>query len=256
MITSTANSQIKTIVKLQKSASKRRKEGVFIVEGIRMFKEVPKDKLVDVYVTEQFYEDNKILFDGVKYEFVSESVYKEISDTMTPQGVLAVVEQAKYSLEEMLKLDNGLYLVLENIQDPGNLGTILRMSEGAGVDGLILSKDTVDMYNSKVVRSTMGAIFRVPFVYVEDICETVELLKKQGITTYAAHLQGEDFYNKDYRKSTCFFIGNEGNGLTEELTALADEKIKIPMCGQVESLNAATAATVLAYEGMRQRRLL
>lgn len=255
MITSTANSQIKSIVKLQKSASKRRKEGVFIVEGIRMFKEVPQDKLVDVYVTEQFYEENKTLFDGVKYELVSESVYKEISDTMTPQGVLAVVEQAEYSLEDMLKAENGLYLVLENIQDPGNLGTILRMSEGAGVSGLILSKDTVDMYNSKVVRSTMGAIFRVPFVYVEDICETVSDLKEKGITTYAAHLDGEDFYYKDYTQATCFFIGNEGNGLTDALTALADEKIKIPMCGQVESLNAATAATVLAYEGMRQRRL-
>lgn len=263
MITSTANQQIKNIMKLQKSASFRRKQGLFIVEGIRMFREIPKQWLKQVYVTEEFYQMHQELFADVSYELVSPAVYRDISDTMTPQGILAVVKRVSYSLRKVVLGQEEptaqveqppLVLLLENIQDPGNLGTILRMAEGAGVTGVVLSKDTVDIFNSKVIRSTMGAIFRVPFIYVEQLEEVVSFMKEQGIVTYAAHLEGKEFYDYDYAKGTCFFIGNEGNGLTPFLTNQAEQKIRIPMQGQVESLNAATAATVLAYEAMRQRR--
>lgn len=276
MITSTSNQQVKNIIKLQKSGKARQEQGVYLVEGIRMFREIPEEDMVKFYVTEDFLQrflheaenegkkqdrenqknQERYRFfqnrwqEGTDYELVSNSVFKEISDTQTPQGILAVVRQRHYTREDLL---GECILVLENIQDPGNLGTILRTAEGAGVSGIMMSKDTVDIYNPKVVRATMGAVFRVPFHYEADICEGAAWLKAKGIKCYAAHLQGDGFYNQDYRLPTCFFIGNEGNGLTAELTAKADIKIKIPMMGQVESLNAATAATVLMYEAMRQR---
>lgn len=268
MITSTSNQQIKTIMKLQKSSKARREQQVFLVEGIRMFREIPEHKLVKAYVTEDWKKQLPAHWEeGKTYEVVSDSVFREISDTQTPQGVLAVVRQMTYEREALLtgtvtahtnsdsceNVPTPCVLVLENIQDPGNLGTIFRTAEGAGVTGIMMSQDTVDIYNSKVVRATMGAIFRMPFYYEKDIKEGVSWLKEQGICCYAAHLSGTIFYDYDYCKPSCFFLGNEGNGLTPELTALADEPIRIPMGGQVESLNVATAATVLMYEAMRQR---
>ena len=255
MITSAANKQIKLIQKLQKSSKERKQQGLFVIEGIRMFKEIPVDYVDKVYVTEQFYEKNKELFQDRKPDdFVAEAVFEKLSETQTPQGVLATAKMRGYTFEDVIgRKGNPLLLVLENLQDPGNLGTILRTAEGAGVSGIIMSKDTVDVYNPKVVRSTMGALFRMPFLYVEDIFETLKELQAREITVYAAHLQGEGFYEKDYTKGTAFLVGNEGNGLTDQITAMADEKIRIPMMGKVESLNAAIAATLMAYEALRQR---
>ena len=152
--------------------------------------------------------------------------------------------------------DKPLFMILEDLQDPGNLGTIIRTGEGAGVTGVILSKTSVDVFNPKVIRSTMGSVYRVPVLYVDSIEEEVlPMLKTHGTTTYAAHLKGENNYDQeDYGKGTAFFIGNEGNGLSDELTACADTLIKIPMAGQVESLNAAMASGILMYEAARQRR--
>lgn len=146
-------------------------------------------------------------------------------------------------------------LILEGIQDPGNLGTMIRTAEGAGVTGIIMSKTTVDIFNPKVVRSTMGSLFRVPFYLTDDLAKTIGTLKKQGITMYAAHLKGKLSYDQPNYCSACgFMIGNEGNGLTPETAALADQYIRIPMEGRVESLNASIAAALLMYETHRQRR--
>ena len=254
MITTTQNKQIKQIIKLKKSARERKKQELFLVEGIRMFTEIPKEHLYKTYASEDFYHAHQEVFQGVDVELVSDSVMKEISDTMTPQGVLALVKMLKYSLSDLLNQKDPLFLVLENLQDPGNLGTILRTGEGAGISGLIMSRDTVDIYNPKVTRSTMGSIFRVPFVYVDDLFEVIEVMKEKDITTYAAHLNGTDYTREDYQRGTAFLIGNEGNGLTDELTEKAEKKIKIPMCGKVESLNAAMASGLLVYEARRQRQ--
>ncbi len=254
MITSLANQQIKQILKLQKSAAYRRKQGLFIVEGIRMFKEVPRHLAKQVLVTEECYEGHSKLFEGLPFELVSSKVYKAISDTMAPQGILVVAKQLSYTWEQVTAGEKPALILLEHLQDPGNLGTIIRMAEGAGITGIILSKDTVDIYNSKVIRSTMGSVFRVPFLYVEDVIKSAELLNQQGICTYAAHLQGEELYSYDYTKGSCVFIGNEGNGLSDGLTKEARYKLRIPMEGKVESLNAATAATIISYEMLRQRR--
>ena len=143
--------------------------------------------------------------------------------------------------------------VLEDIQDPGNLGTMLRTGEGAGITAVIMSKKTADLFNPKTIRSTMGSVYRVPFCYVEDLKAVIEKMHAAGIQTYAAHLQGKNSYTQEcYSAKTAFLIGNEGNGLSDEIAALAMCKIRIPMEGQVESLNAAVSAAILMYEAKRQ----
>ena len=256
MITSVTNKQIKNIIRLQKSSRTRREQGLFVIEGIRMFQEVPEARLDKIFVTEAFYQKNQELWkDRIPDEILSENVFEKISETKSPQGIIATVKMEEQNLEIMIQgKDNPLFLILENLQDPGNLGTILRTGEGAGVSGIIMSQDTVDIYNPKVVRATMGALFRMPFCYRKDIGDAVKSLKDNGVKVYAAHLDGSDFYEKDYHSACAFLIGNEGNGLTDQLADLADEKIKIPMQGRVESLNAAIAATLMAYEAYRQRR--
>ena len=184
-----------------------------------------------------------------------EERYLKMMKSLKPLGIISTCNPSHCFMDtvEQLAEENALLLVLENLQDPGNLGTILRTGEGAGVTGIIMSRDTVDIYNPKVIRSTMGSIFRVPFVYADNMEQVMEFLKKNQITAYAAHLDGTNYTKEDYRKSSAFFIGNEGNGLSDGLTRAADRKIKIPMSGNVESLNAAMAAGLLMYEARRQR---
>ena len=261
MITSTSNARIKRLVNLKKKRKLRDEEGVFLVEGIRMFREVPLDKLKEVYVSESFYRKEKdtvkeVLKDSkIRVEELTDTVFSHASDTKTPQGILCVVEQMNHKISELTSAECPLIMVLDHLQDPGNLGTILRTAEGAGVTGILMDRECVDIYNPKTIRSTMGALYRMPFVYVEDLRETIHTLKEKNIKSYAAHLDGKNTYDKeDYRQGTAFLIGNEGNGLREEIAQCADTWIRIPMCGQVESLNAAVAATVLMFEVSRQRR--
>ena len=138
-------------------------------------------------------------------------------------------------------------VVLDRLQDPGNLGTIVRTGEGAGISGVVMSSDCADIYNPKVIRSTMGSVFRVPFAIVDDLPQAVEKLKNSGITTYAAHLKGEIYSKNAFEKDVAFLIGNEARGLSDEVSKKADKLIKIPMAGKVESLNAAIATSILMY---------
>lgn len=255
LITSTSNSRIKRLVSLKNKGSARRKEGVFIVEGIKMYKEIPKDRIESIYIEEKFWElYKKDIQDNCT--IVSENVFKQISDTVTPQGILVVVRQKKYDIEKILKKDEKqLFILLENLQDPGNLGTILRTAEGAGVSAVIAGKSTVDVYNPKVIRSTMGSIFRVPYIISRELEGEIDYFKKNGVSVYASHLDGKDYYDdENYNGSTCFIIGNEANGITEALAAKADKKVKIPMCGQLESLNASVAAAILMYEAKKKMK--
>ena len=266
MITSTSNERVRKVVSLMEKSKARREEDAFVIEGMKMLREAPVLQVREVYVTARFLdkateEDKEILW---RYgaEEVSEDVMKKMAATQTPQGVLAVISQYHYTLEEVIKGYNQddenarpLMLILENIQDPGNVGTMLRSGEGAGATGIILSKGSADIYNPKVIRSTMGSIFRMPFIYVESVPQVLETLKASGIHTYAAHLKGEKNYDEfDYTQPTAFLIGNEGNGLTKETADAADTYILIPMKGEVESMNAATSAAILTFEASRQRR--
>ena len=245
MITSASNDKIKEIKKLIKSASRRKETGLYIVEGIRMVREIPADAVKTLYVAESMTDKFADICNQIpaEVEIVRDSVFQSMSDTNTPQGILAEVYQTATTEDDLFAGDAAPFLlIIERLQDPGNLGTIIRTAEGAGVTGIILSADTVDIYNPKVIRSTMGSIFRVPFVYVDDLFEVIKMMKDRNITTYAAHLNGTDYTRESYTSGTAFLIGNEGNGLTDELTDNAQKKIKIPMCGRVESLNAAMAS--------------
>ena len=222
-----------------------------------MFEEADEKYIREVYVSESYIEKNGISEQLKKtgYETVSDEVFKKISDTKAPQGILCVMKQYQYTLEELLQKENPVFVLLEDIQDPGNLGTILRTGEGAGIDGVIMTKDTVDIYNPKTIRATMGSVYRMPFLYVDSLADVIEKLQEKGISVYAAHLQGKEYYDSfDFKKGSAFLIGNEGNGLKKETADLADFYLKIPMEGKVESLNAAIATSLLMYESYRQRR--
>lgn len=253
-ISSASNQHIKDINRLQTKSSARKKEKLFVIEGIKMYREVPKEDIVNTYVSESFLKENKDKIRG-SYIIVKDNIFRDISDTVTPQGIVCIVRQKEYSLRAILKKnERQTFVLLESLQDPGNLGTIMRTAEGAGAAAVIMNKSTVDLFNPKVIRSTMGSIFRVPFLIYEDLAEAVKELKDNGVTIYAAHLDGEIYYNEElYGGSSGFLIGNESKGLTEEISRQADKLIKIPMEGKLESLNAAVSAAILMYETKKNR---
>lgn len=256
MITSVNNGQIKKVIQLNQKAKARREQGLFVAEGKKMFYEAPENWVQKVFISETVSKEeimNRVR--NFPYEIVSDSVFRQMSDTQTPQGVLTLLKTPSYTIESILDKEEPLVMVLEDIQDPGNAGTVIRTGEGAGVSGVFLTRTSVDITNPKVIRSTMGSVYRIPFLYVEDVVSLGKELKKRGIRSYAAHLDGKNYYDKeDYRGGTAFYIGNEGNGLTAAAAAAADCLIRIPMSGRVESLNAAMAAGILMYEAARQRR--
>ena len=255
MITARSNTQLKQIAKLLKKRGAREEERVYVIEGRKMFFEVlsqAPELLVKAFWSQSglsgLTEEEKALLSACPYEEVSDDAFDSVAETVTPQGVLALVKMPEHTAEELAGSGKNL-LLLETLQDPGNLGTILRTAEAAGIGGVILSSDSVDAFSPKTVRATMGAVFRVPFVYVSDFPQTVSMLKKSGYTVYAAHLQGSVPYDEpDYKGNCAVMIGNEGNGLSDEATALSDVRIRIPMEGRAESLNAGVAAALMMYE--------
>lgn len=265
MISSESNVQIKELARLQKNARYRRKERRFVAEGMKLTREAAAHgRLEKVYISEALYgqkwkgmPEQEIAreFDGVFVEIVSDAVFGRVSETVTPQGILAMVRMPGYTLEDILSSEKKLFLLLEDLRDPGNLGTILRTSEGAGISGVILSRGSVDLFNPKVVRATMGSVFRVPFVYVEDFIGAIEEMKRRGIAVYGTRMEGSICYDwADYRKASGIVIGNEANGISREVAEKLTGSIRIPMEGNLESLNAAVAAAVVMYEAARQRR--
>lgn len=254
MITSTSNEQVKNIIQLKEKAKVRRQKKLFVVEGIKMFREIPKDKLVSVFVSEKFEKENEELLSHTDYILLSDIVFKKISDTVTPQGILAVVKQNEFTVEDIIERrdkERSCIVVLDRLQDPGNLGTIVRTGEGAGITGIVMSNDSVDLYNPKVIRSTMGSVFRVPVAVVPDLQDAIKKMKQNGIETYAAHLNGMEYQKGAFGKDIAILIGNEAKGLSDEVSVMADKLIKIPMEGKVESLNAAVATAILMYEARR-----
>ncbi|MCM1136738.1 MAG: RNA methyltransferase [Clostridium sp.] len=277
MIESVSNKKIKHLVQLREKSKARNQEKLFVAEGIKMFAEAPLEGLREIYVSVSLWKQlenprNAPVWErllacrekGIYVEQVSEEVLRKASDTQTPQGILFVMEQCSYSLKEITdraleRWKKGgrppLFLLLEDIQDPGNLGTMLRTSEGAGADAVIMSRGTADIYNPKTIRATMGSLYRVPFLYVEELAEAIAFLKEHKITVYAAHLQGRQYFDEiAYEGGSAFLIGNEGNGLRLETARQADIWLKIPMEGKLESLNAAVSAALLLYAWRRGRR--
>ncbi len=248
-ITSGSNRLVREVRELQKKRKARKEAGLFIAEGERLCREIPTEAIERIFITDTYQGALPEGGNDARLFRVPEKLMQEMSDTRTSQGILCEVRMRP---EQTLTGD--FFLLLEDLQDPGNLGTIFRTAEAAGVSGIYMSRECVDIYSPKVVRSTMGALYRMPFCVVPDLRETARSLRQQGVRVYAAHLKGtRKHYEYDYRLPTAFMIGNEGNGLTEALAAEADGFLRIPMKGQVESLNAAIAATVLMFEAARQR---
>lgn len=257
IITSGSNDRLKDIKKLLKSSKERQEKKTYVVEGIRMFREIPKEDLQAIFVSETAMAKYEEVINNTKIEpfIIPDKIYAGISDTITPQGIMAVVSMKSKGIGDIFSDEETPFLIIaERLQDPGNMGTIIRTAEGAGATGVIVSRDCVDIYNPKTIRSTMGSIFRVPVYVSDNLSEDIAYIKKKGVIIYAAHLEGECFYNKDYTDACGFLIGNEGNGLSDEISNAADELIRIPMCGEVESLNAGTSTAVISYEVLRQRK--
>ncbi|MCI9594059.1 MAG: RNA methyltransferase [Lachnospiraceae bacterium] len=265
MINSAANKQVRRVVNLVKKARARREEGLYIVEGIRMVLELLPEQVEQIYVSESFlraHQDKELsaFLSMFHWEPVADPVMKVMADTQTPQGILALVRQRHYTLKEILNRPPAgqahHLIILETLQDPGNLGTILRAGEGAGITGVVMDETTADIYNPKVIRSTMGSVYRVPFVYVSDLKAACQEMKQAGICLFAAHLSGEKNYDQqDFTVPCGFLLGNEARGLSQDTALLAHTLVRIPMAGRVESLNAAVAASVLMFETARQRRI-
>ena len=264
MITSSSNKSVREVIQLNQRAKARNKQDLFVAEGVKMFAEAPTERIHRVYIAQRAEAELRSAYreklDRLFVEIVADDVFDKMSDTKTPQGVLCLIRQFHYGIEELLDVEKNkkhmLFIILEDLQDPGNLGTVFRTGEGAGVNGIIMSSQTVDVYNPKTIRSTMGSVYRVPFLYADDLHGMIRVLQQHDICVYAAHLDGTKHYDEhNYRCGTAFLVGNEGNGLKQETAECADELIRIPMEGKVESLNAAVASSILLYEAYRQRRV-
>lgn len=274
-ITSASNARVKRLAALQRKAKLRREEKAFILEGERLYSDTPAQYIEEVYMTEEFLAGRPGLRVPEGCMLLTPEIMRKVSATETPQGVLCVAKMPQYEREELLGRKttaargtavsreagrsyrrDPFLLILENIQDPGNLGTMMRTAEAAGVTGVMMSRETVDLFNPKTVRATMSAIFRVPFLYTDDLPAQIAWLREScGVQVLAAHLKASRPYDEpDYTGPCAFLIGNEGNGLTDTAAEAADARVHIPMEGSIESLNAAMAAGILMFEASRQRR--
>lgn len=256
LITSKENDLIKHIKKL-KDKKYRDENNEFIIEGIKMISEALQEdiNIKHILVCDDCDSNcqipSELMYEIAKHNMVrvSEKVFKTVTDVTNPQGILAVVEKNKSS---EIDYKEDFFVILDDIQDPGNIGTILRTIDSINLKQIIVSSKTADAFNPKVVRSTMGAIFRVNVIVMEDLTKIVRELKKHKIKVYATDLgTDKSIYDVDYKK-TAIIIGNESKGVSEKLLNIADEKIKIPMTGKTESLNAGVATGIIVYEKLRQ----
>lgn len=258
VITSKDNEIIKNIRKL-KDKKYREVENKYIIEGIKLIEEAVEEnaEIDTIVVCEDCVENNtieqKLMYEIAKYNcvYVSKRVFNAVTEVTNPQGILAVVN--KENKEDEIDYNQDVIVVLDGIQDPGNLGTILRTVDSVGLKQIVISKETADAYNPKVVRSTMGAIFRVKIIVAENLAKMLKEIKKHKFKVVATSLQTEEsIYDVDYDKKV-IVIGNEANGVSNEILSLADIKAKIPMLGKTESLNASVATSVILYEYVRQK---
>lgn len=254
-IESKENNLFKNTKKL-KERKNRNKNNKYIIEGFRLVQEAFKAKVDIDYLIVTEDSVGKIdefllnyITSDIKIYKISENLFKELISTETPQGILAVVNMNIMSLRP----DGSFYLLCDKLQDPGNLGTIIRTAHAAGVQGIVLTKGTVDIYNEKTIRSTMGSIFYMPIHYDNDDLTLVNSLKEDGFNLVVTSLDTDkNFFDINLKGKVLLTVGNEGNGVSSEVLELADTKVKIPMPGNAESLNVAIAASVIMYEKVRQ----
>lgn len=258
VITSKDNDIIKNVKKLNEKKH-RDETGLYIIEGIKIITEAIEENvdIEEIIICQECLQSEaisqKLLYEIAKYNciYVDKRVFNYLTTVVTPQGILAVVK--KMDDNKTLKFTDEVILILDGIQDPGNLGTILRTVDSVNLKQIITSKNTVDVYNPKVIRSTMGAIFRVNVVESNNLIDTIKELKKNKFKVMATSLDAnETIYDIDYTKKA-IVIGNESNGVSKQILDIADNKVIIPMLGKTESLNASVATGIILYEYVRRK---
>ena len=258
IISSKDNELVKHIKKL-KDKKYRDESNEYIVEGVKLIEEAVNEnakikKIIICEDTTRTYEiPTNVMLEIAKYEciYVTDKIFSSITQVTNPQGIMAIIE--KNAKNQEIDYSQDIIVALDDVQDPGNLGTILRTVDSIGLNQIIVSKETADAFNPKVVRSTMGAIFRIKVIEVEDLKEAIKVIKKHHFKLMVTSLQTENsIYDIDFRKKI-IVIGNESNGVSNEIQNMADEKAKIPMLGKTESLNASVAAGIVMYEYVRQK---
>lgn len=254
-IESKENNLFKSTKKL-KERRFRQKEGKFILEGFRLIEEAVKAGMEIEYIILSQGNEEKLQSSNLKKVINDENIYVfsnglflQISSTEHPQGIIAIVKNKRMTID----LEGKFFLVCDKVQDPGNLGTIIRTAHASGVDGIILTKGTVDIYNDKTIRSTMGSIFYVPIFYDDTDFSIIRKLKESGVALVTTSLEeSKNFFEEDLKGKIMLAVGNEGNGISNELFELANKKVKIPMPGGAESLNVAVATSIILFEKVRQ----
>jgi TrmH family RNA methyltransferase len=265
MITSKSNSKINEI-RLLKQAKYRHARGEYFIEGVRLVEEAlqqaaPVRKIAYSQRLEKTGRGAELLSTArrkipeVEWLYVSDEVLGTLSDTQSHQGVLAVLEKKERSWEELWQRE-GIIILLYELQDPGNLGTIFRVADAGGAAGLILGQGAMDPYNPKVVRASMGSLFRVPFLINQDLEDCLRKLRSRGYQIWATTLRSDrSLWAVDFSRPAAVLFGQEGAGLSKDLVAAADGSFTIPMSPSAESLNVAMAAGLVIYEAWRQKRL-
>jgi len=255
----THNSFLKGIshmtIKKLKTKKGRDESGLFIVEGEKFVSEIPEPWIIRQYAMSQRFVDThdiSMYKKRARCEIVRDSIFDGISDTVSPQGILAVCEKKHWELSNELFKSGSFFLMGENLNDPGNIGTLIRTATAANAEGVILTSG--EIYNPKVIRASAGAVFRLPIITNIILKEAVTILKSQNVQIYATHPRGAVFpYSLDLTKRFCLLIGNESHGISDEAISFADARVSLPMSECVESLNASTAGSILLYEAVRQR---
>lgn len=253
MIITSRENKIFKLAKLLKTQKGRTEKGLFMIEGFRIVKDALL-KGIDA--------DCIIVKDGTVLDFSADcpvyafapKLFSEIAETVSPQGVIAICPAKKCSFEDILSLGKKCVVMCEALQDPGNIGTIIRTAHAADSGGVILTKGCCDLYNPKIVRATMSAMFSVPVVSGAEIKKVIEYFRANGYKIVAGALTDNavDFYSADLSGKVLIVIGNEGNGVEESTLSFCDIVLKIPMRSDAESLNAAVAGSVMVYEHYRQ----
>lgn len=255
-ITSVSNQIIKEVRSLNNKKGRKTAQAI-LLEGYRLAKDALDSgaEIRYLIISDSFFQKEELFISqmpNIKSVQVPDELFSRISETESPQGILAVAEKPVYDKKEIISSIKRV-IALENIQDPGNLGTIIRSADACGFDAVLLSKDSVDPYNPKVIRSTMGSLFHIPVIVEDNFTEALHELKSNNILLAAAHIRDAlPCWQADMSGKVAIIIGNEGNGLSDKVLDLADITVMIPMSGKAESLNASAAASILIYECLRQ----
>ncbi|KPL03183.1 MAG: hypothetical protein AMJ90_03845 [candidate division Zixibacteria bacterium SM23_73_2] len=252
-----SKNKLKELAKL-KTKKGRKEQKRFLVEGKRfceeLFNSSHKAELILYTLSFSKSKDGGKLLDDfgkkkVEIVQVKNEDIKKLSDTVMSQGIVAIAQMKIFSLDEGFLKNKKFVLALDSIKEPGNSGTILRTADTAGVDCVFFSKDCVELHNPKVLRSTMGSIFHLPIIEEVNLENVLPLLKKNGFKIYAADVKEGKFYDQiDYSSKACLIIGSESEGISKEILSLADERVRIPIYGKAESLNAAVACGIILYQ--------